>query len=56
LTRDHVVPQALGGSNCIENIQILCVACNQAKADRIIIYTPRKRVRRYVNQWMRKAA
>lgn len=29
--RDHRVPLALGGSNDITNIQLLCVPCNQSK-------------------------
>jgi 5-methylcytosine-specific restriction endonuclease McrA len=29
---DHVVPLALGGSNMIENIQLLCPPCNLTKA------------------------
>lgn len=29
--RDHIVPLALGGHNGIDNIQLLCVACNSRK-------------------------
>lgn len=32
---DHVIPVARGGGNAVENIQILCGACNRAKADRL---------------------
>lgn len=28
---DHVIPLALGGANTVENLQILCAPCNQAK-------------------------
>jgi 5-methylcytosine-specific restriction endonuclease McrA len=32
--RDHVVPLALGGSNFIRNIQLLCPTCNRKKHDK----------------------
>lgn len=31
LTRDHVMPICEGGENVIENLQPLCIKCNQAK-------------------------
>ena len=37
LTRDHVVPLSLGGTDYIENIQPLCLSCNARKGNRIII-------------------
>ena len=33
-TYDHVVPRALGGKTCWDNIVIACVACNQKKGGR----------------------
>lgn len=38
LVADHVIPLALGGSNCIENRQPLCIDCNRRKNARIIDY------------------
>lgn len=40
LTRDHVVPLDLGGSDDITNIQPLCRSCNGAKGARITDYRP----------------
>jgi 5-methylcytosine-specific restriction endonuclease McrA len=34
LTRDHVVPLVLGGTNTIDNLQPLCFGCNSAKGGR----------------------
>jgi hypothetical protein len=31
LQYDHVIPVALGGATTVENLQILCAPCNQAK-------------------------
>lgn len=36
LTRDHVVPLALGGADTIDNIQPLCGPCNRWKDARVI--------------------
>lgn len=34
LTIDHVLPLTLGGSNCLDNLQPLCRACNGGKGGR----------------------
>lgn len=38
VTRDHVLPLVMGGSDAIDNIQPLCLSHNSAKGGRFIDY------------------
>jgi 5-methylcytosine-specific restriction endonuclease McrA len=40
LEADHVVPVALGGSSCIDNVQPLCSKCNKTKGIKTTDYRP----------------
>ena len=42
LTVDHVKPLSIGGSNTVDNLQVLCVSCNSVKHDSHIDYRPDK--------------
>ena len=34
MTIDHIIPQSRGGTDHLENLQMLCAACNSLKGDR----------------------
>jgi len=34
LSVDHIVPRTLGGSDSLDNLQVLCSSCNSAKGGR----------------------
>ena len=33
MTKDHIVPKAKGGKDCLDNMQPLCEECNHIKSD-----------------------
>lgn len=35
LTIDHIIPRSKGGNNDLINLQILCLKCNEEKANKI---------------------
>ncbi len=40
LTIDHVLPRAQGGRFLLHNLQLLCLDCNEQKANQHIDYRP----------------
>ncbi|UYP44981.1 hypothetical protein NEF87_001266 [Candidatus Lokiarchaeum ossiferum] len=34
---DHIIPYSRGGTSTVDNIQILCLACNRRKSNRMVV-------------------
>lgn len=43
ITFDHVVPISKGGTDSIENMQLLCVSCNSSKGSNVIDYRDKEK-------------
>ena len=50
LTADHVIPVVKGGTSNIDNLQPLCLRCNQSKGSKTIDYRPGKGLGRWVQR------
>jgi hypothetical protein len=37
MTIDHITPKSRGGSNSLDNLQPMCVRCNQKKGNKIMV-------------------
>ena len=53
LTKDHIVPKALGGKDYVSNYQTMCSVCNNFKADSNLTLEEIKNLRDIYNQTKR---
>lgn len=50
IVKDHIVPISLGGSDGIDNIQPLCIHCNNSKADETFNWVKYRRLRGFEDE------